>query len=142
MEEDISKLSLIAPLFYIPEEVLPFSYREGDGEKLFCFSLHKKEYRNFDPDRENLLGDLIFGGSAADGRDFNRNKLRELPRGDYFFTQKRELLSREDIIALIVEIQQETLWQRHMPGEKIYIRYLFEDGKTVTQIFRPFSDEL
>jgi len=57
--------------------------------------------------------------------------------GNYIFTQKWDFLGRENIIELIIEMQKEALWQRYKPGKMLYLRYLYEDGKYVTQLFRP-----
>ena len=141
MELEISRLTLIAPLFYVPEEALPFEYREGDGEKLFCFDLNKDEYMKFEPEREKLLGDLIFYGRALEFNEPRACNVWEFTRGNYMFAQKRKLLNREEILALAVEIQQETLWQQLIPEKKLCLRYLYEDGETVTQLFRPCKDD-
>ena len=109
---------------------------------LFCFELNEEQYRSFEPDKTALLSNLIFGGQAAcmDGKGKTEAgpEFRELPPGDYLFAQKRELLSREDIINMASEMQSEGLWQRLKPGKRLYLRYLYEDGCQVTQLFRPY----
>ena len=150
MEIEIFRLNIAAPLFYTPVDGAdPFNYRKGtedtrSGEKIFCFELNEAERVKIEPDRTKLLGTLIFAGksaAAAPGKGETPGELSwELPKGKYLFTQKREILSREDIITLAVEIQQEGLWQRLKPGKRLCLRYLFEDGSLVTQLFRPFSD--
>ena len=144
MEIGITRLNLLSPLYYFPDKNTdPFSYREGEGEMLFCFELHEDQYRNFEPDKTKLLGNLVFGAKAAalpaEGKIQAGQTLTELPRGDYLFAQKREILNREEIINMVVEIQSEGLWQRLEPGKRLYLRYLFEDGCFVTQLFRPYS---
>ena len=135
METEITRLELLSSLFYAGGEEAgweaagceaadPFGCAEGSGEKLFCFELDKDEALRFEPDREILLGK----GAPA----------RELPKGNYLFAQKREILGREAIIGLAAEIQSEGLWQRLLPGKVLYVRYLFEDGRPVTQLFRPY----
>ena len=129
---EISLLHLISPLYFVPGKGSgPFEFKgetEGPGseEKLFCFELDETQYRLFEPDSVKLLGK-----TAAEGTE-------ELPPGNYLFAQERKILSREEIIGLAVEIQQEGLWQRLTPGKKLYLRYLFEDGCFVTQLFRPY----
>ena len=138
MEVEITRLNLLSPLYYVPEKKPdPFAYREGDGEKLFYFELDEIQYRNIEPDKEKLLGNPVFGGKAA-SLDEAAGTL-ELPRGNYLFSQKREILNQEDIIDLAVEIQSEGLWQRLLLERGLYLRYLFEDGRGVTQIFRPYT---
>jgi len=145
MEADISRLTLITPLFYTEEEALPFEYKEGDGEKLFCFRVNENQCMNFEPEKGQFPGNLIFSGRAVHADRIMECKtpdaktIVELPRGDYMFAQKRKKLNHEEIIALAIEIHQETLWQRLIPGKKLFLRYLYEDGKTVTQLYRPYN---
>jgi hypothetical protein len=122
---EIQTLTLLFPIYYTSAEGEPFNYKEGDGEKLYCFQLNENEYNNFEPDKETLLGSLVFS--------------QALPEGNYLFAQKREILSRDEIIEMAVEIQAEGLWQRLKPGKTLYLRYLFEDSKAVTQLYRPYS---
>ena len=149
MKPEISRLNLVSPIYYIPlEKPDPFGcpgeaeFASG-GEKLFCFELDKTQYSSFDPDKEKLLGTLVCGGKTAgqppDCVNGAGKNFLELPRGNYLFVQKREILCRDEIIALAVEIQQEGLWQRLKPGEKLYLRFLYEDGSGVTQLFRQYE---
>jgi len=138
MKIEIFKLNLLSTLYYVPEKDSdPFGYREGDGEKLFCFELDETQAREFEPEKTSFPGALVFSGKAADGAS---GLLHEFPQGTYLFAQKREMVSREDIIAMAVEIQQEGLWQRLLFGKELYLRYLFEDGRSVTQLFRPYTE--
>ena len=155
METQIFRLHLVFPIYYIHEnEPEPFIRRaEGNSgnaedarnkEKIFCFELDESQYLNIEPDREKLLGTLLSGGEArlSGGKAFSGEagqKQGEIPQGNYLFAQKRELLNRDEIIALAVEIQQEGLWQRLTPGKALYLRYLYEDGSDVTQLYRPFT---
>ena len=139
MNIEVVRLNLISPLYYAPEKDSdPFGYKEGGGEKLFCFELDKAQAREFEPDKTKILGNPVFSGKAADGA--SGESRMEFPPGNYLFAQKREILSRKDIIDMAVEIQQEGLWQRLLFGEKLYLRYLFEDGCSVTQLFRPYTE--
>jgi len=136
MEMIITKLKLAAPLYYEKADGLnPFEYK--DGEKLFCFELNEKERVSFEPSKDRLLERLVFGGIPAISR--TSNGAFNLPAGDYFFSQKREILPRNEIFTLAAEIQAEVIWQRLSPGSRLYLRYLFEDGKPVTQLFRPYG---
>ena len=141
METEIIRFNLLSPLCYVPgEDPDPFGYREGSGEKLFCFELDEAHYSSIEPDKTKLLGNLIFGGKAAD-KAAGAAETFELPKGNYLFAQKREILSQQDIIDMAAEIQQEGLWQRLLPEKKLYLRYLFEDGCFVTQLFRPYAEK-
>jgi hypothetical protein len=143
---EIQTLTLLSPLYYTdyyteadcnPADNDPFNYREGDGEKLYCFRLDENEYSSFEPAKEALLGHLVFSASAETIPHGETSKA--LPAGRYLFAQKREILNREQIIDMAVEIQAEGLWQRLKPGKTLYLRYLFEDSRTVTQLYRPYS---
>jgi hypothetical protein len=143
---EIQILTLLAPLYYTETErgrltkSNPFNYREEDGEKLYCFLLNENEYCNFEPDKEAHLGSLVFSADAVQPeKEKTVKNLQVLPRGGYLFAQKREILSREEIIDMAVEIQAEGLWQRLKPGKTLYLRYLFEDSGTVTQLYRPYT---
>jgi hypothetical protein len=141
---EINRLNLIAPLFYAREEgpgTDPFCYTEGSGGRLFCFGL--KFPLAFECEGENFLGDLTAGGTAlgaAEAQALLEHKKLILPPGNYLFAQERRILSREEIIAMAIEIQQEGLWQRLTPGGRLFLRYLYEDGRSVTQVFRPFEE--
>jgi hypothetical protein len=135
----ILSLDLLNPLFYKAwEDLRPFEY-EGEreeGEILFCFEINPDQYRNFEP-HEPYLGPLIFKGvSAAEGEEPARG---QLPRGKYLFAQQREVLGQEDCIKMAWEVQKEALWRRLQPCPRLYLRYLFEDGRGVTQVFRPYT---
>ena len=135
MEIEIVRLNLLSPLYYIPEkDSEPFDYREGDGEMLFYFELDEAQALELEPDKTKFLGKQLFGGKAAETA---RDAGEELPQGLYLFAQKREILGRKEILDMAVEIHQEGLWQRLLMGKKLYLRYLFEDGCSVTQLFRP-----
>ena len=139
---EIQRLHLLAPLFYFPEAAPdPFSYKEGNGEKLYCFEIDENQRLSFEPDAKTLLKKLVFGGNNA-GPDYAGaagGARLELPVGDYLFAQEREILRRDEIVAAAIEIQAEGLWQRLEPGKRLYLRYLSEDGHGVTQLFRPFT---
>jgi len=134
---EIQILTLLSPLYYSAAKSDPFNYREGDGEKLYCFMLNESESSSFEPDKKTLLERLVFSASAV--TEARGETVKMLPKGRYLFAQKRGILSREEIIDMAVEIQAEGLWQRLKPGKTLYLRYLFEDSKAVTQLYRPYS---
>jgi hypothetical protein len=117
----------------------PFSYHVEMGEMLFHFELEPNQSRSIEPDGEVLLSALIAGGRAAGPEEISPEKALVLPRGTYLFSQVKEILGRQDIISLAVEVQKEGLWQRLLPGKELYLRYLFEDRRGVTQVFRPYT---
>jgi len=145
---EIQTLILLSPIYCAETECSqstkndPFNYREEDGEKFYCFSLDENEYSNFEPDRQKLLGSLVFSADAlpeAEPQAKPQAEHKALPAGNYLFAQKRELLSRDEIIDMAVEIQAEGLWRRLKPGKTLYLRYFFEDSRTVTQLYRPYT---
>ena len=145
METEISRLNLISPLYYSPGGSSdPFGYGESPEaaagtEQLFCFELEETQFRSIEPDREKCMGTLVFYGVSALPKGTEEEKLTVLRPGNYLFVQKRELLTREAVTGLALELQQEALWQRLLPGKALYLRYLYEDGRPVTQLFRPYS---
>ena len=135
------RLNLLAPLCYFPEDKPdPFSDREEEKEKLYCFEIDETQRLSIEPDAKTIIKKLIFGGNAVrpDCVGAAGEARLELPVGDYLFTQERGILGRDEINAAAVEIQAEGLWQRLEPGDRLYLRYLYEDGCFVTQLFRPY----
>jgi hypothetical protein len=136
MKFEILRLNLAGPLSFTPHEGSdPFNLSDGKllgpggGEYLFCFKLESSESLKFEPDPAGLLGPLM---NAEDPI---------LPAGQYMFSQIRRLLSKDEILEMAVEIQKEALWQRLIPEPRLYLRYLYEDGRGVTQVFRPYNEE-
>jgi hypothetical protein len=107
------------------------------GEQLFCFAIDGGHSQSIEPDRERFLGPLLCAGQSAES-GAGRESVT-LPAGHYLFVQKREALGREECIDMAIEQQKDGLWERLMPQARLYVRYLFEDGKPVTQLFRPYS---
>jgi len=135
----LTRLDLRAPLEYkevpglIPFECLP----PADGaaqELLFCFDLDREQAERIDPRADCFLGELAFSGKGTGGQGKAR-----LPAGLYLFAQQRRILDRGECIDMALEQQKDGLWERLRLGGRLYIRYLFEDGSPVTQIFRPYS---
>lgn len=155
------RLKLGAPLFYreIPAKLpadsgfAPFQYAIRAGELLFCFDLDPAQSRSIEPDPAALLGLLVFAGqvegdamqdeapiSGQQGypAQHDRSRRLELPAGNYLFAQERDALNREECIKMAIEVQKDGLWERLVPADRLYVRYLFEDGRAVTQVFRPY----
>jgi hypothetical protein len=140
-ESGAVKLELTAPLFYIQDgELEPFVRTAAQkDDQLFCFQLDSTQCSSIEPDTGSLLGGLLFAGRALRGLKAPQGEsLLQLPAGRYLFAQQREVLNREACCALAVEQQKDGLWERLAPKDRLYVRYLFEDGKPVTQILRPF----
>jgi hypothetical protein len=143
-EESAKRLQLLAPLSYVPApELIPFrpgaSPRDRAGEEfLFCFDIDEAQGQSIEPDPSAFLGPLAAAGSAPRSPDCPGGL--ELPRGPYLFAQERAFLGREAVIRMAVEIQKDGLWERLRLENRLYVRYLYEDGGAVTQIFRPYSN--
>ena len=136
---NIHILSLLSPLHYISVlESNPFYYRSR--EKIYCFELDENEQKCFEPEKSRLIGRLVFCGEApGEEQNDTANTLLELPKANYLFAQKQGVLNMDEISEIAVEIQKEGLWQRLNLGKLLYLRYLYEDGSDVTQLFRPYT---
>jgi len=144
----LTLLNLCTPLLYIKSEcrepsLLKYEKLENE-EILLCYEINPVQGCSIEPDRDYFLGRLLFIGqklpeSQNGGIDkTERNNLVLLPQGDYLFTQCRSeaVLSRDEWLDLAIEQQKDGLWERNKPGNMLYIRFLFEDGAFVTQVFR------
>jgi len=130
------RLDLRAPLLYTETPGLnafgcpPIS--EAATEFLFCFELDQEQAQSIEPEPDNFLGRLVFSGKNVQDRQGDL----ELPAGLYLFAQQRGVIGREECIALAIEQQKDGLWERIKLGNRLFLRYLYEDGSQVTQIFR------
>jgi hypothetical protein len=134
------RLCLRSPLFYRADSTLvPFQYEKRAGELLFCFDLDPAQSRSIEPDPAALLGALVFAGKVGEAaQEHGEPRQLELPAGKYLFAQERDALDRNEFIEMAVEVQKDGLWERLIPADRLYLRYLFEDGRAVTQVFRPY----
>ncbi|WP_461246776.1 hypothetical protein [Treponema sp. R6D11] len=88
------------------------------------------------------MGKLLFiGEKVAETQGGGAEKTEEfvsLPQGDYLFMQCRSdaVLIPDEWLDLAIEQQKDALWERNNPKNLLYIRFLFEDGAFVTQVFR------
>jgi hypothetical protein len=97
-----------------------------------------------------LLGPLIFAGRHEEtttpfGQQHGGSRRLELPAGNYLFAQERRegnglraTLDRNEFVEMAIEVQKDGLWERLAPADRLYLRYLFEDGRAVSQVFRPY----
>jgi hypothetical protein len=148
-EASLTRLNLCAPLFYTGVPGLePFAYQaSGDDapdkgprvEELFCFEIDPAAGRSFEPDRNSFPGTLVFAGRDAGSGISPHAETVQIPAGLYLFTQKRAALGRDECIDMAIEQQKDGLWERLRPDNRLYVRYLFEDGRPVSQLFRPYS---
>jgi len=94
-------------------------------KSIFCYELNSLHSQTIEPDPAQLLGQQISEGL--------------LPAGIYLFMQKRSEnpLNQAEWLEMAIEQQKDGLWERHKPGNLLYVRFLFEDEANVTQVFRP-----
>ena len=135
----LMNLYLHAPLIFPKIGGLPSEFGENE-EILLCYELNPAQSRSIEPDRELLLGPLIFAGrKTGDSGPFQEETV-ELPEGNYLFTQRRggqiSPLNNEEWLDMAVEQQKDGLWERYRPENRLFVRFLFEDGSPVTQLFR------
>ena len=133
------RLDLRAPLEYAEAPGLtPFGgmFPEGNAsrETLFCFELDGEQAGRFEPEADCFLGKLVFAGIKGSGQ-----KKVLLQTGPYLFTQQRKTLNREECIYLAIDQQKDGLWEKLKLGSRLYIRFLTEDDRAVTQLFRSYS---
>ena len=132
-------LNLHTPLEYTEVPGLLFGSEfpgnEAAGELLFCFELDQEQAVRIDPDESFLPGNLVCAGRNT--QTGNKGQKIQLPAGRYIFVQQRRALSQDECSYLAIEQQKDGLWERYKLDNRLYIRLLFEDGSTVTQLFRP-----
>jgi len=135
----LMNLDLRAPLIFLKIDGLPSEFRENE-EILLCYDLNPAQSRSIEPDRELLLGSLVFAGrKTGDSGQFQEETI-ELPAGNYLFMQRRGAqispLNTDEWLDMAVEQQKDGLWERYKPENRLFVRLLFEDGSPVTQLFR------
>jgi len=136
------RLDLRAPLLYTEAPGLdafncppPGESGEFAVEFCFCFELDGEQAQSIEPEPENFLGRLVFSGKSVQDRNAGQGSL-ELPAGLYLFAQRRGVIGREECIALAIEQQKDGLWERIKLENRLFLRYLYEDGGQVSQLFR------
>jgi len=138
-ETELVRLHLRAPIEYA--EVAPCHFDEpfpaGDEsrELIFCFELDRGQASRIDPAPEAFPGAPVFAGRRGGGH--SETPAVTLPAGSYAFVQRRRQLDRGECAALAMEQQKDALWERLSLANRLYLRFLFEDGSPVTQLFRP-----
>jgi hypothetical protein len=142
----LMNLDLRAPLIFPKIGGLPAEFHENE-EILLCYELNPAQSRSIEPDRELLLGSLVFAGRKTGDCPLQDGQFQggtvELPQGNYLFTQRRgahfSTFGADEWLDMAVEQQKDGLWERYKPENLLFVRFLFEDGSPVTQLFRPLS---
>jgi len=134
----LMNLDLRAPLFFHKIDGLLPEICENE-EYLLCYELNLAQSRSIEPDRDLLLEALIFTGKSGDSAGSfagtSGSETVSLPAGNYLFTQRRGAFS-DDWLDMAIEQQKDGLWERYSPEPRLYVRFLYEDGSPVTQLFR------
>jgi len=146
------KLNLYNSLFY--ERISPKNANLlpnlGENEEQFlCFDLDPAQSCSIEPDKAAFLGSLLFIGhktkenAGKQACKIPSEKAVTLPQGNYLVVQQRgpQTLKQAEWLKLAIEQQKDGLWERNKLGNKLYVRYLHEDGAFVTQIFREIKIE-
>ncbi|MDR3325278.1 MAG: hypothetical protein LBS82_04770 [Spirochaetaceae bacterium] len=124
---NVMRLELYRPISYVRDDALdPFNVAasavaSAEGELLFCFQAEPLELQ--------CAGFELYDGEI--------HEEVALPAGRYCFAQERELLARRAIADMAAEIRRFAAGDGCELENKLYLRYLFEDGKIVTQLFHP-----
>jgi hypothetical protein len=142
----LTKLQLCAPLNFVEFSDFSAVKLTKNEEIMLCFDVDPAQNRSIEPDPALFLGSLAFSGRKTGG---NGAKTVSLPAGTYLFAQEREVydegsqpaplseyLEAKKWLDLAIEQHKDALWERHRPGNRLYVRFLFEDGGRVTQVFR------
>jgi hypothetical protein len=106
---------------------------EAGTEYIFCFELDQEQSQSIEPDPEKFLEGLVFSGKNVQNQQQGN---LELPAGLYLFAQQRGVIGRTECISLAIEQQKDGLWEKIKLGNRLFLRYLYEDGSPVTQLFR------
>jgi len=156
----LMKLELRESIFYantdINEENLCSNFTKYD-DIMICYKINPLQSRNIEPEQGEFLSSTVFTGHRV-GDNLQENKKNEknnptkgqkpertaeLPQGLYLFVQQRsaKILNRDERLDMAIEQQKDGLWERNKLGNLLYVRYLYEDGEFVTQLFRQIETE-
>jgi len=128
-------LYLREPILYKKIEEFPCQRTEPHLETLLCYELNPAQSRSIEPLKELFPGKLLFTAQRAE--DTEQGEFA-LPAGHYFLTQCRyeTVLNQDEWLDMAIEQQKDGLWERNKLGNLLYVRFLYEDGAFVTQLFR------
>ena len=138
-----TRLDLRAPLLYAAHTPpLPEWFSAGSSrEQLLCFELDPVQSSSIEPVRGQFLGKLLFSAYAPEKNSESKlspeRETVQLPAGIYLFTQIHEALEKELCIDMAIEQHKDGLWEKNKLRNVLYVRFLCEDNRQVTQIFRP-----
>jgi len=148
----LMKLELRTPLFYTKMDYINddtcLNLTKYD-DIIICCELNPEQSKKIEPDQGQFLGSILFYGRKIENSTTKEeeeliygasteNQVAALPQGSYLFAQQRsaQALSRDEWLDMAIEQQKDGLWERNKLGNLLYVRYLYEDGEFVTQLFR------
>jgi hypothetical protein len=138
----IAHLELYRMFTYVKDNTLdPFSIesvKEADGERLFLFAVDAEQLKKSGSDAGCFARLIEAGFELYDGEIHDEIAL---PRGKYYFTQERALLQKDAIVTMAGAIAEFAGHDGHKLENKLYLRYVYEDGSAVTQLFWPTINE-
>jgi hypothetical protein len=141
MAHHVTHLELYRPLTYVKDNSLePFaieSVKEVDGELLFVFGLDAERVK--DGGGNEYFTRLLEAGFELYDGDIHDEIT--MPRGKYYFTQERALLKKDAVAAMAGAVEEFAGSDGRKLENKFYLRYVYEDGSAVTQLFWPVVDE-
>jgi hypothetical protein len=150
-EYRIVNLHLRASLYYTGEDGLNYGTlgdgtadRAVSGEYLFGFEIDSGQYRSIEPESASFIGKPFFRGRLSpvqNGGQDPQGTFFALEAGRYLFMQSREPVGREGILDMALELQKEGLWEGFDLDRRLFLRYVFEDGCMVSQLWRPILEK-
>lgn len=132
-------LDLRAPFEYSETPLAdPFVFPSAQ-EGAVLFQLDSQLYTELEGDPRRLLGKPTQGGieSPSTETDILEKGIFKIPQGKYFFVQRREAPTLEEVARVNAEAQREALWRGLRPTDGLYVRFLVEEEGFVFQILRP-----
>jgi hypothetical protein len=129
-------IELYRTITYVKDDSLdPFAVepvKEADAEMLFVFA----------PDAPDVGGGggKYFARLLEAGFELFDGEIHDeiaLERGKYYFIQERAFLKKDAIVNMARAIENFARNEKHKLVNKLYLRYVYEDGSAVTQLFWP-----
>lgn len=117
-------------------------------EKLYAYE-NGIDKKNTEPKLEEFLIKKEFLGYRCldesfeiDENSIDKKKIATLDKGSYLFVQSIHK-DEQNMLKAAEALYLEGLWQNlSFVGNRIYVRFLEEDGKTIFQLLRPIATAL
>ena len=129
MKFDIKKLTLYKDLRYSQTAE---NLNRDESLMIYTNGVLKN---NMNPDKADYLKEPLDCGFAIPLDSEEQPKETLLPAGQYLFVQGNA--EKDDMATAAEELWLESLWQEvELDPQKVFVRNITEDGRTVFQIFR------